>query len=130
LLPYYGKILQGSTQKLIGKAFSEKFANRNYKEPNTNKNEKEYGKIANPVVHQVLNELRKLINEIITVFGKKHLEIGLETARELKKSKKDREILSKHQIIVFFNCMIDIFKISFSRVFHRLSFQTLYSKQR
>jgi hypothetical protein len=28
-----------------------------------NKNKKEFGKIANPIVHQVLNELRKLINE-------------------------------------------------------------------
>jgi CRISPR-associated endonuclease Csn1 len=97
LLPYYGKILQESTQKLIGKAFSKQFTDRNYKEPDTNKNEREFGKIANPVVHQTLNELRKLINEIITVFGKKPLEIGLETARELKKSKKDREYLSKQQ---------------------------------
>ncbi|GHT04348.1 hypothetical protein AGMMS5026_10420 [Endomicrobiia bacterium] len=97
-LPYYGKILKESTQKPIGKAFSkQQFAGRNYKEPDTNKNEREFGKIANSVVHQTLNELRKLINEIITVFGKKPLEIGLETTRELKKSKKNREYLSKQQ---------------------------------
>ena len=96
-LPYYGKIIQESTQRPIGKSFSKQFADKNYKKPNINKDEEEFGKIANPVVHQTLNELRKLVNEIITLFGKKPLEIGLETARELKKSKKDRESLSKQQ---------------------------------
>nr|BAV59344.1 CRISPR-associated protein Cas9 [Candidatus Endomicrobium sp. MdMp-027] len=97
LLPYYGKILRESTQPIIGKPFSKQFINRNYKKPNTNKDEEVFGKIANPVVHQTLNELRKIINEIIFIFGRKPLEIGLETARELKKSRKDRENIIKQQ---------------------------------
>ena len=97
LLPYYGKILPESTQMLIEKPFSKQFAKKNYKKPSINKDEKEFGKIANPVVHQTLNELRKIVNEIIYIFGKKPLEIGLETSRELKKSKKDRAIEVKKQ---------------------------------
>lgn len=97
LLPYHGKILPESTQMLIGKPFSKQFAKKNYKKPSINKDEKEFGKIANPVVHQTLNELRKIVNEIINIFGKKPLEIGLETSRELKKSKKGRAIEVKKQ---------------------------------
>jgi CRISPR-associated endonuclease Csn1 len=52
LLPYCGKILQRSTQKLVGKAFSKQFVKINYKEPDTNKNEKEFDKIVNLVTHK------------------------------------------------------------------------------
>jgi CRISPR-associated endonuclease Csn1 len=98
LLPYYGKILKEDTQMPIGKAFSKQFADKNYKKPNTNKDEMYSGRIANPVVHQTLNELRKLVNEIIFIFDKKKpLEIGLEIARELKKSQKEREKIIKQQ---------------------------------
>ncbi|MDR3307099.1 MAG: hypothetical protein LBS61_05505, partial [Endomicrobium sp.] len=96
-LPYYGAILPESTQAVIAKGSSKQFANRKYKTPHTNKDERKYGRIANPVVHQTLNELRKLVNELIEIFGKKPVEIGLETARELKKSVKDRKQLSKEQ---------------------------------
>jgi CRISPR-associated endonuclease Csn1 len=96
-LPYYGVVLPESTQAVIAKGFSEQFADKNYKTPYTNKDELEYGRIANPVVHQTLNELRKLINEIIDIFGKKPCEMGLETARELKKSIEDRMQLSREQ---------------------------------
>ncbi|MDR3195852.1 MAG: type II CRISPR RNA-guided endonuclease Cas9 [Endomicrobium sp.] len=96
-LPYYGAVLPESTQAIIAKGFSKQFANRKYKTPYTNKDELKYGRIANPVVHQTLNELRKLVNEVIEIFGKKPVEIGLETARELKKSVKDRGQLSKEQ---------------------------------
>ncbi|MDR2811531.1 MAG: type II CRISPR RNA-guided endonuclease Cas9, partial [Endomicrobium sp.] len=96
-LPYYGVVLPESTQAVIAKGFSKQFAERKYKTPYTNKDELNYGRIANPVVHQTLNELRKLVNEIIEIFGKKPVEIGLETARELKKSAEDREQLSNEQ---------------------------------
>ncbi|MDR3048931.1 MAG: type II CRISPR RNA-guided endonuclease Cas9 [Elusimicrobiota bacterium] len=96
-LPYYGKILSDSAQKLVGKSFSPQFKNRNYAKPNYNKDEEKYGKIANPVVHQTLNELKKLVNEIIEIFGKKPSEIGIETARELKKSLEERERIAKQQ---------------------------------
>ncbi|MDR0398517.1 MAG: type II CRISPR RNA-guided endonuclease Cas9 [Endomicrobium sp.] len=96
-LPYYGTVLPESTQAVIAKGFSKQFAERKYKTPYTNKDELNYGRIANPVVHQTLNELRKLVNEIIEIFGKKPVEIGLETAKELKKSAKDRLQLSNEQ---------------------------------
>jgi CRISPR-associated endonuclease Csn1 len=96
-LPYYGAILPESTQKVIAKAFSKQFENRKYKKPHTNADEYEYGRIANPVVHQTLNELRKLVNEIIDIFDKKPIEFGLETARELKKSIADRDELVREQ---------------------------------
>jgi CRISPR-associated endonuclease Csn1 len=96
-LPYYGAVLPESTQSVIAKGFSLQFKDRNYKTPHTDKNELEYGRIANPVVHQTLNELRKLVNEIIDIFGKKPCEIGLETARELKKSAQARQELSREQ---------------------------------
>jgi CRISPR-associated endonuclease Csn1 len=96
-LPYYGAVLPESTQAIIAKGFSKQFAERKYKTPYTNKDELNYGRIANPVVHQTLNELRKLVNEIIEIFGKKPVEIGLETAKELKKSAKDRQQLSNEQ---------------------------------
>jgi CRISPR-associated endonuclease Csn1 len=96
-LPYYGSVLPESTQTVIAKGFSKQFTERKYKTPYTNKDELKYGRIANPVVHQTLNELRKLVNEIIEIFGKKPVEIGLETARELKKSAKDRQQLSNEQ---------------------------------
>lgn len=97
LLPYYGKVLPESTQKVIAKAFSQQFKNRKYKAPHTNKEELEYGRIANPVVHQALNELRKLVNEIILAFDKKPLEISLETARELKKGQQERDKMAREQ---------------------------------
>lgn len=73
LLPYYGKILPESTQMLIGKPFSKQFAKKNYKKPSINKDEKEFGKIANPVVHQTLNELRKIVNEKSSIYSIKNL---------------------------------------------------------
>ncbi|MCL1972520.1 MAG: type II CRISPR RNA-guided endonuclease Cas9 [Endomicrobia bacterium] len=96
-LPYYGVIIPESTQAVIAKGFSRQFEGRNYKKPHTNKDELDHGRIANPVVHQTLNELRKLVNEIIEIFGKKPCEIGLETARELKKSIEARAQLSREQ---------------------------------
>lgn len=96
-LPYYGKILSDSTQKVIAKGFSKQFKDKEYSTPITNKDEEKYGRIANPVVHQTLNELRKLVNEIILILGKKPFEITIETSRELKQSQKKREEISKEQ---------------------------------
>ncbi len=69
-LPYYGKILK--TAVLGG--------NPNF-DPETFP-EKHYGKINNPTVHVALNQLRKLYNKIISVYGKPD-RIVIETAREL-----------------------------------------------
>lgn len=101
LLPYYGQILTGSTQALMGKywhsAFKEKRDNEGFFKPNTNSEEEKYGRIANPVVHQTLNELRKLMNELITILGDKPKEITVELARELKVGADKREDIIKQQ---------------------------------
>jgi len=101
LLPYYGQILTGSTQALMGKywhsAFKEKRDSEGFFKPNTNSEEEKYGRIANPVVHQTLNELRKLMNELITILGDKPQEITVELARELKVGAEKREDIIKQQ---------------------------------
>ena len=66
LLPYYGQVLPDSTVALMGKfwhsSFSVKSKAKGFTKPNTSYEEEKYGKIANPVVHQTLNELRKANN--------------------------------------------------------------------
>ncbi len=69
-LPYYGQILTGSTVGGNGMA----------DEPNP---EKKYGKIANPTVHVLLNQLRHVVNALIHAYGKP-VQISLELSRELK----------------------------------------------
>lgn len=98
-LPYYGIVMPQSTQAIAGKAwhsaFEEKRKGKGFIIPVTNKEEAQYGKIANPVVHQSLNELRKLVNELIDVLGKKPDRICIEIARDLKVGKDKREELSR-----------------------------------
>jgi CRISPR-associated endonuclease Csn1 len=100
-LPYYGEVLSGSTQACIGKAwhsaYKEKVGLASFHKPNTAKEEEKYGRIANPVVHQTLNELRKLMNEVIEIFGKKPSEIVVELAREIKVGAEERDRMSKVQ---------------------------------
>lgn len=102
-LPYYGKAIPTCTQNLAGKAwhtlFSDKLNKPGFIKPNTNPEEEKFGKIANPVVHQTLNELRKLLNEVIDIFGYKPVEITVETARELKVGMEEREEISKNNAI-------------------------------
>lgn len=94
-LPYYGEVIPNSTQTLVGKAwhsyFQEKFMEKGFIKPHTNPDEEKYGRIANPVVHQTLNELRKLVNEVIEIMGKKPREITVELGRELKLGQKARD---------------------------------------
>lgn len=97
-LPYYGEAIPNSTKKIMGKAWHSAFESQldspGFKKPNTDSEEEIWGKIANPVVHQTLNELRKLVNEIIEIFGYKPEEIIVEFGRELKKGAEEREKLS------------------------------------
>lgn len=60
---------------------------------NPRNDEEKYGKIANPTVHIALNQLRKLVNELIKLYGKPE-EIVIELARDLKNSRvaKDKMI--------------------------------------
>ena len=82
-LPYYGALLRGST--IGGKPAdfdAEKYP------------EQHYGKINNPTVHVALNQLRKLVNVLADRFGPP-TEIHVELVRDLKKTAKAREEISK-----------------------------------
>lgn len=73
-LPYYGNLLQ---HHCLG-------------QKNNPKNEEErYGKINNATVHVALNQVRHLVNEIITVYGKP-FDISIEYARDLNASTTER----------------------------------------
>lgn len=78
-------------------AFREKRELASFHKPNTCGEEEKWGRIANPVVHQTLNELRKLINEVLAIMGKKPQEIAVEVGRALKMGKEDRDRLSFDQ---------------------------------
>lgn len=81
-LPYYGKVLD--RQVAFGSG-----------DPN-DKQEIRYGKIANPTVHVALNQVRKVINELIKVYGKPE-QIIVETARDLPLSAEGRKELESEQ---------------------------------
>lgn len=81
-LPYYGEALP---KHVIGGTYAA--ADRGNPEVY-------YGKINNPTVHIALNQVRKLINELINRYGHPD-EIVVELARELKLGKKRKEELNK-----------------------------------
>ncbi len=84
-LPYYGKILEGSTVK-------PKIT------PNTPADEAEYGKVTNVTVHVALNQIRKLVNEIIKEYGAfKITEIIVEVTRDLGKSREELNKIKSEQ---------------------------------
>ena len=71
-LPYYGEILK---RHVIPGSYDER-----------DDDITRYGRITNPTVHIGLNQLRRLVNRIIKVYGKPD-EIVVELARDLKLSK-------------------------------------------
>ncbi len=75
-LPYYGEILERHVIPGTG-------------DPNDD-DVKRYGRITNPTVHIGLNQLRRLVNRIITVFGRPD-EIVVELARDLKLSEDQKK---------------------------------------
>lgn len=81
-LPYYGEVLQ----RHVG------FGTGNPEDTP----EKRFGKIANPTVHIGLNQLRKVVNTIISRYGHPS-EVIVELARDLKQSKKQRDEENKKQ---------------------------------
>jgi CRISPR-associated endonuclease Csn1 len=52
--------------------------------------DKRFGRIANPTVHIALNQLRRVLNDIADRYGKPD-EIVIEVARELRKSKREKD---------------------------------------
>lgn len=83
ILPYYGKVLTGST---MGADMSKPES-----EP-----EKKYGKISNPTVHVALNQTRTVVNALIKQYGKPS-QIVIELSRDLKSSREDKARIQKIQ---------------------------------
>ena len=80
-LPYYGKVLQTDTQPIPPLT-----AQNN---PYLNPDEKEWGKIANPAVHMILNQIRLVVNEIIKIYGRPY-DINIELGRDVGMSTKKK----------------------------------------
>ena len=87
-LPYYGEILQADTQPLPPLMI------KNNK--NLNPDEVKWGKIANPAVHMILNQLRLVINDIIRIYGKPY-DINIELGRDVGMSTKNKNRLEQMQ---------------------------------
>jgi len=81
-LPYYGEVLERHVAFGTGEL--------------TDLPEKRYGKIANPTVHVALNQIRRVINDLIKRFGPPD-EIVVELARDLPLSAKGKSELEKTQ---------------------------------
>lgn len=80
-LPYYGKILRKDTQPI------HPWQKKRNKSLNTD--EMKYGKIANPAVHRMLNQLRRIVNDIIRIYGRPY-EINIELGRDVGMSAKKK----------------------------------------
>ncbi|WP_296031821.1 type II CRISPR RNA-guided endonuclease Cas9 [uncultured Treponema sp.] len=74
-LPYYGKILSGSTMSA---------------KSNPKNDEERFGKISNPTVHIALNQTRVVVNSLIKEYGKP-AQVVIEVSRELKASREAKE---------------------------------------
>ena len=75
-LPYYGEILERHVIPGTGDPKDDDV--------------KRYGRITNPTVHIGLNQLRRLVNRIVTVYGRPD-EIVVELARDLKLSEDQKK---------------------------------------
>ncbi len=82
-LPYYGKVLVGSTMGATPSA-------------DESSPEKKYGKISNPTVHVALNQTRTVVNAIIRQYGKP-TQIAVELSRDLKASRDAKAAIQKKQ---------------------------------
>lgn len=80
-LPYYGRVLE----RYVGKTGEAKESL-----------EKRYGRIANPTVHVALNQLRRVVNELIRELGLP-AQVVVEVARDLKNGLKAKEDIRKRQ---------------------------------
>ncbi|MBQ6566294.1 MAG: type II CRISPR RNA-guided endonuclease Cas9, partial [Treponema sp.] len=83
LLPYYGKVLVGSTM------------GGNPSEPE-DKPERRYGKISNPTVHVALNQTRTVVNALIKEYGRP-AQVAVELSRDLKASREAKDAMVRKQ---------------------------------
>lgn len=90
-LPYYGKVLEAHTVKPMWESC---YRREKDTPPDTNENEGLYGRIPNPVVHVAMNQLRRVVNEIISTYGRP-LMIHVELARDLQRSQEDRDEIAE-----------------------------------
>ncbi|AXG70022.1 CRISPR-associated endonuclease Cas9 [Kordia sp. SMS9] len=109
----YGNLSAKAIKKILphlksGNSFSQACALNGYnhsnaltKEESENRNLKDKltilpkNSLRNPVVEKILNQMVNLINQVIDAYGKPK-EVRIELARELKKSAKQRDELTKH----------------------------------
>ncbi len=56
--------------------------------------EKQHGRIANPVVHQSLNQIRKVVNAVVKKYGPPK-RIHIELSRDMNKSQEERDKLAR-----------------------------------
>ena len=82
-LPYYNEI--DSMKRFLGHGTGNPDDPRDVR----------YGRIANPTVHIGLNQLRRVINELITQYGRPD-EIVLELSREIKKNKAQKDLAKRN----------------------------------
>lgn len=87
-LPYYGEILRPYTQPI------PPFVLKNNNE--LNEEERKFGKIANPGVHRILNQIRLVVNEIIQRYGRPYF-INIELGRDVGLSEEQKKVLEKEQ---------------------------------
>ena len=83
MLPYYGKVIVGST---MGSDASK---------PDSLPEQK-YGKISNPTVHVALNQTRVVVNALIKQYGKP-AQIVIELSRDLKASREAKDAMMRKQ---------------------------------
>lgn len=86
-MPYYGEALQRHVRFETGNE-----VDGNEDDPP----EKRFGKIANPTVHIGLNEIRKIVNELIGEYGTPTQTV-IEVTRDLKHSAKVKDEIEKAQ---------------------------------
>lgn len=84
-LPYYGEILRHDVAPV-----------HPWHKDRATEEEAQYGRFPNPVVHVALNQLRKVVNEIIDLYGKP-MSIHVELAREFGLSAEKRDQLVREQ---------------------------------
>ena len=88
MLPYYGEILVTDTQPIAPLVIKNN--------QTLNKDEIKWGKIANPAVHMILNQLRLVINDIIRIYGRPY-EICLEVGKDVGMSTKKKNQFEAEQ---------------------------------
>lgn len=113
ILPYYGKVLVGSTMG---------------KKANPQTDEEEFGKISNPTVHIALNQTRVVVNALIKEYGRPE-QVVIEVSRDLKASREAKSKIQKQitanqkQNAILNKSITEAYKIQFPNRTDRLKFK-------